>query len=83
MNPAPGGQKRLDEVLGLDHEAQEERAYRELRETRSSHASIPYEERVAAWIAEREAAMRKRGTVPPSSEPTPEPPAPATGPAKA
>ena len=68
--PAPRGQRRLDEMLGESPEAREERAYSDLRGSRSEGSSPPYEERVAAWVREREEAMRKRG-IDPAGLPSP------------
>lgn len=62
-------QRRLDEAFGEHDEAQAESDYRELRESRSSHAPLPYEERVAAWIREREEALRRRDAPSPESAP--------------
>lgn len=55
------GQRRLDESFSEDPEARAEREYRAVRGDREgAHPAPPYEERVAAWIQEREQAMRKR-----------------------
>ncbi len=61
VEPSTSGQRRLDESFGENEEARSEAEYRALRETKGSHTVLPYEERVVAWIREREEAMRKRG----------------------
>ena len=89
MTPASSSQRRLDEAFGEHDEAREESEYRDLRESRASHAPLPYEERVAAWVREREDAIRRLGALearatssnaPPASTPPAAAPAPEPGP---
>ncbi len=91
VTPPTSSQRRLDEAFGEHDEAREESEYRDLRESRASHAPLPYEERVAAWVREREDAIRRLGALearaassnaPPASLPAPAPGA-APGPAPA
>lgn len=60
VTPPTLGQRRLDESFETHDEAREEAEFRHLRETRGSSTVPPYEERVAAWVREREEALRKR-----------------------
>lgn len=48
----------------MDPEAKVERDYQELQTARSRPTVLPYEERVAAWVEERERAMKRRPTPP-------------------
>lgn len=84
VTPPSSSQRRLDEAFGEHDEAREESEYRDLRESRASHAPLPYEERVAAWVREREEAIRRLGALEaraPSSNAAPASTAPAPGPA--
>ena len=84
VTPPSSSQRRLDEAFGEHDEARAESEYRDLRESRASHAPLPYEERVAAWVREREEAIRRLGALEAraaSSNAPPALPAPAPGPA--
>ncbi|MDE1822406.1 MAG: hypothetical protein KGJ23_02465 [Euryarchaeota archaeon] len=77
VNDARTAQRRLDEPFSEGEEARTESDYRDLRETRGSPTPLPYEERVAAWIREREEAIRRRNAQPDEGLPPQAPPPPA------
>lgn len=61
----PGRQRPLDEEPGRDHEERAERDHHDLRRPSAKPVTLPYEERVAAWIREREEVIRRKTPPPP------------------
>lgn len=63
VSKSTAGQTRLDDVLSVDPEARVEKDYQEMRENRSPKPSVPYDQRVAAWIHEREETIKRRAAI--------------------